>query len=72
MNPGDEVTVVMVSNHIFPWQTAPSFKAIFQAGPSGPGDTYRVTIDTVGDQTTLHLNGNSSEFVGIYMWPSDG
>jgi hypothetical protein len=26
----------------------------------------RVIVDTVGDQTVLSLNGNSSEFVGIY------
>ncbi len=60
------MTVVMWSNNIFPWQTAPKFKAVYRAGPSGPGDCWTFIVDLDGDQTTLHLNGNSAEFVGVY------
>lgn len=72
MERGDRVTVVMTSNHIFPWQTAPSFEAIYESGPSGPGDCWTFIVDLDGDQNILHLNGNSREFAGVFSEAYDG
>lgn len=59
---GDVVTVVMSRNDVFPWQTAPRFTAVFQWAPAGEGGTY--TLKAHG--RILHLNGNSSDFIGLY------
>lgn len=63
MTRGTRVRVVMTRNDVFPWQRGCSFEAVFDGGPSGPGDTYRVTL---ASGHPLHLNGNSAEFVAIY------
>lgn len=69
MTKGDEVTVVMAQSNVFPWhRNSPKFEAIYQAGPSGPGDTYRLLVDHPEGLglTEVHLNGISPEFVGLY------
>ncbi len=67
-NPGERVKVVMARNDIFPWQNGPTFEAIFQSGPSGPGDTYSVTA--TDEALRIDLNGNSADFIAIYQPPS--
>ncbi len=62
MNEGDQVTVVMSRNDVFPWQDSPSFEATLIRRPAGPGDTFAVQINS----RIIQINGNSSEFVGIY------
>ena len=64
MKPGDLVAVVMTRNNVFPWQNAPSFAAVYQYGPSGPGDVFIVSVP--GHTKELALNGNSLDFVGMY------
>lgn len=63
---GDRVVVRMSQNQIFPWQTSPSFEAIYQSGPRGAGDVIKVTVPMDHQEDIdLRLNGNSSEFVAI-------
>jgi hypothetical protein len=59
---GQVVRVVMTQNNIFPWQTEPAFSAIYISGPCGPSDTF--SLDVAG--TRLQLNGNSTDFIGMY------
>lgn len=63
MNKGDPVVVRMVSNDIFPWQTACEFYATYQSGPAGPGDVFNLVAD---GNIELKLNGCSEEFVAMY------
>lgn len=67
MTKGDLVTVVMTGS-VFPWQhgTA-SFEAVYEHGPSGPGDTYRFTvhIEWPEEEHEVLINGNSQDFIGI-------
>ena len=62
---GDRVQVVM-TRCVFPWQAgAPDplrFEAIFLYGPEGADATFGLDVDG----RRLELNGNASEFVGIY------
>ena len=62
---GEKVRVVMAQNNIFPWQNGPSFDAVFQYGPSGPGDVFVVLVGE--ESQRVYLNGNSPEFVAIYQ-----
>lgn len=63
---GMDVVVVMATNDVFPWQTGPRFPATFIRAPQGPGDTYEVEL---ANGFRVHLNGNGSDFVGIYPDP---
>ena len=73
MKKGDKVTVVMDANNRFPWQYAPSWKAIWKRSPQGEGDTATLVVDQEhyvdgGDYlgTEVELNLSSSSFVGVY------
>ena len=64
---GDLVFVVMDGDDAFPWQTGPTFQATFIAAPGMAGEAY--LVDVGGRR--IHLNGNSSRFVGLWAIPDE-
>lgn len=66
---GTLVTVVMTRNDVFHWQRSCGFMAKVLHTPSGPGDCF--ILDIFEEGLSLNLNGNSSEFVGMYTEPEE-
>jgi hypothetical protein len=62
---GARVVVEMTTNDAFPWQRGPRFEAVLKARPAGPGDTFLLSVEGVGE---VALNGNSAAFVGMWPW----
>ena len=64
---GECVIVTMSRRDVFPWQVTSRFRAIYESGPCGPGDTIGLTLDeTAAAGTRLELNGNAGDFIGLY------
>ena len=68
---GDAVVVTMSRNDVFPWQQGCSFPAVYQRGPKGSGDTMLLEVEHEGRKGALQLNGNSLDFVGLYVFPPE-
>ena len=64
---GDLVFVVMDGNDVFPWQIGPTFQATLIAAPEVAGEAYLLEVEG----RRIHLNGNSSRFVGLWAIPDE-
>lgn len=61
---GDRVMVHMSRNDIFTFQFSTSFCARILSMPRGAGDMIAMQVELFSDPI-IHINGNSSEFIGM-------